>query len=59
MLHFIAGLWLTESDGITSHYFWETFYPVVEGTGKVDVCRALLQFFQLMIMTASALIVQS
>ena len=31
--HFITDLWLTEPDGIIACYFWDTIYPVIEGTG--------------------------
>lgn len=47
--HAIAGLWLPFPDGITARYFWETIYPAIVGAGLVDECKALLQFFQIMI----------
>ena len=47
--HFIGGLFLVHPDGISARQFWEDIYPVIEGAGKVAECKALLQFFQLMI----------
>ena len=47
--HFIGGLFLSQPDGVTARFFWESIYPVIEGAGKQTECKALLQFFQLMI----------
>lgn len=47
--HFIGGLFLTEPDGISARHFWERIYPAIEGAGKVVECKALIQFFQVMI----------
>jgi hypothetical protein len=47
--HFIGGLFLSQPEGVTARFFWESIYPVIEGAGKQTECKALLQFFQLMI----------
>lgn len=52
--HFIGGLFLAHPDGISARQFWEQVYPVIEGAGKVADCKALLQFFQLMMTSSGA-----
>jgi hypothetical protein len=52
--HFIGGLFLVHPDGISARQFWEQVYPVIEGAGKVSECKALLQFFQLMMTSSGA-----
>ena len=52
--HFIGGLFLSQPDGVNARFFWESIYPVIEGAGKQTECKALLQFFQLMITSSGA-----
>ena len=50
--HFLAGLWMPFSEGITAKYFWETVYPAIQAAGFEADCKALIQFFQIMITRA-------
>lgn len=44
--HFVVGFWLSQPDGIDAPTFWRTVYPTIVTAGKVNECKALLQYFQ-------------